>query len=83
MVDKVDKHKEKLMRCVADEVTKMFEKVLDYSEVAVPNHDQYKKLRSKVLRLGNDCIRNIGKEIGNRYIVKYDPPAETVIEVKA
>jgi hypothetical protein len=50
--------------------------------VAVPNDDQYKKLRSKVLRFGNNCIRNISKEIQSRYAVKYEPPAETIIEVK-
>lgn len=83
MTDKIDRHKEKLIRGITDEVTVMFEKILDYAEVAVPNHDQYKKLRSKVLRVGNNCIRNIGKEINSRYIIKYDPPAETIIEVKA
>ncbi len=79
--NKVDKHKEKLMRSIADEITVLFEKVLDYAEVAVPNNDQYKKLRSKILRVGNNCIRNINKEITGRYIVTYDPPAETIIEI--
>lgn len=79
----VDKHKDKLMKGISEEVTIMFEKILDYAEVAVPNNDQYKKLRSKVLRVGNNCIRNIGKEINTRYAVRYDPPAETIIEVKA
>jgi hypothetical protein len=71
------------MKGISEEVTIMFEKILDYAEVAVPNNDQYKKLRSKVLRVGNNCIRNIGKEINTRYAVRYDPPAETIIEVKA
>jgi len=81
MVDKVDKHKEKLIKAVAEEITVLFEKVLDYAEVAVPNSEQYKKLRSKILRVGNNCIRNIGKEINTRYIVEYEPPGETIIEV--
>lgn len=80
MIDKIDKHKEKLMRTVSGEVTALFEKVLDYAEVAVPNGDQYKKLRSKILRIGNNCIRNLGKEINVRYDIKYIPPAETIIE---
>lgn len=80
MTDNIDKHKEKLMRTVSDEVTALFEKVLDYAEVAVPNGDQYKKLRSKILRIGNNCIRNLGKEINVRYDIKYIPPAETIIE---
>jgi len=81
MVEKVDKHKDKLIRAVSEEITVLFEKVLDYAEVAVPNGEQYKKLRSKILRVGNNCIRNIGKEINTRYVVEYDPPGETIIEV--
>jgi len=79
--EKVDKHKEKLIRAVADEVTALFEKVLDYAEVAVPNSEQYKKLRSKILRIGNNCRRNIAKEITNHYSVTYIAPGEVVIEV--
>lgn len=82
MTDKVNKHKEKLNKAVSEEITVLFEKVLDYAEVAVPNNDQYKKLRSKILRVGNNCIRNIRKEIDTRYDVKYNPPAETIIESK-
>ena len=82
MIVKVDKHKEKLVRAISEEITVLFEKVLDYAEVAVPNNDQYKKLRSKILRVGNNCIRNVNKEISNRYDVKYIPPAETIIETK-
>ncbi len=82
MIDKVDKNKEKLMKFVSNEVTELFEKVLDYAEVAVPNSEQYRKLRSKILRVGNNCIRNIGKEITVRYTVEYNAPAETIIEVK-
>lgn len=82
MIDKVDKHKEKLNRAISDEITVLFEKVLDYAEVAVPNNEQYKKLRSKILRVGNNCIRNVKKEIEARYDVKYNPPAETIIETK-
>jgi hypothetical protein len=82
MIDKVDKHKEKLNKAISDEITVLFEKVLDYAEVAVPNNDQYKKLRSKILRVGNNCIRNVKKVVDTRYDVKYNPPAETIIESK-
>jgi hypothetical protein len=47
MIVKVDKHKEKLIRAISDEITVLFEKVLDYAEVAVPNNDQYKKFRQQ------------------------------------
>jgi len=79
--EKVDRHKIKMDSMIKDEVTRMFEKVLDYAEVAVPNGDQYKKLRSKILRVGNNCIRNIQKDIEKDYIVKYRALSETVIEV--
>lgn len=79
--DKVDKHKDKINSMVKDEVTRMFEKVLDYAEVAVPNGEQYRKLRSKILRVGNNCIRNIQKDIEKHYDIKYKAPAETIVEV--
>ena len=79
--DKIDKHREKINGMVKDEITKMFEKVLDYAEVAVPNGEQYKRLRSKILRVGNNCIRNIQKDIEKHYDVKYKASAETIVEV--
>ena len=79
--EKVDKHKEKLNQAVKEEITKMFEKILDYAEVAVPNNEQYKKLRSKILRVGNNCIRNIHKDVERNFDVKYKAPGETIIEV--
>jgi len=82
MITKVDKNKEKLMKVISDNITTLFERILDYAEVAVPNNDQYKKLRSKILRVGNNCIRDLDKEINTRYDVRYIPPAETVIESK-
>jgi hypothetical protein len=80
MAEKVDKHKEKLMRDISEEVTTLFEKTLDYAEVAVTNTEQYKKLRSKILRHGNNCIRNISRTVSNNYTVRFEPPAETIIE---
>ena len=79
--EKVDRHKAKMDDMIKDEVTKMFEKVLDYAEVAVPNNEQYKKLRSKILRVGNNCIRNIQKNIEKHYNIKYKASAETIVEI--
>jgi len=79
--EKVDRHKEKLIKTISEEVTTLFEKVLDYAEIAVPNQDGYKKLRSKILRIGNNCRRNIAKEINSHYKVTYIAPGEVVIEV--
>ena len=73
--------KEKLNRVIEDEVTKMFEAVLDYAQVACPTPDTYKVLRSKILRVGNNCIRVIKKKV-DHYDVDFIPTAEEVIEVQ-
>ena len=72
--------KEKLAKALSEHVTYLFESVLDYAEVAVPNNDIYKKFRSKVLRVGNNCIRNIKKDIKN-YNVEYEE-RELIVEYK-
>ena len=58
-----DKSRDKLNRMVEEEVTKLFESVLDYAQVACPTPDTYKVLRSKILRVGNNCIRTIKKKL--------------------
>ena len=79
----VDKHKEKLIKVMSEEITVLFEKILNYAELSVANREQYKVLRSRILRLGNNTIRNLSKEINTRYDIKYNPPAETIIEIKS
>lgn len=75
-----NKSKEKLNRLVEEEITKLFESVLDYAQVACPTPDTYKVLRSKVLRVGNNCIRTIKKKLVY-YDVEYKAIAEDVIEI--
>jgi hypothetical protein len=41
-------------------ITQMFEACLDYAQVACPE-SQYKQLRSKILREGNNCLRDVQK----------------------
>jgi hypothetical protein len=76
-----EKSKEKLIRELDGEVTKLFEQALDYAQVACPTQDTYKVLRSKILRAGNNCIRNVRKKI-QHYNVEFVPNTEEVIEVK-
>lgn len=76
-----EKSKEKLKNSVKDEVTQMFEAVLDYAQVACPSPDTFKALRSKVLRVGNNCIRNVHKNL-DKYDIKYTAIAEDIIEVQ-
>ena len=76
-----EKSKERLVNDLKLEITQLFEKVLDYAQVAVPGMDQYKVLRSKILRIGNNCIRNVEKRV-NHYDIEFVPHTEEVIQVK-
>ena len=73
--------KEKLIKDIEVEITGLFEQVLDYSQVACPTKDTYAVLRSKILRVGNNCIRSIKKNL-QHYDVEYISQLEEVIEVK-
>lgn len=46
---------------IKQEIFKAIEGILDYVNIAVPGPG-YKVLRSKILRLGNDCIRSLTKK---------------------
>ena len=73
------KSREKLNKVIEDEVTKLFESVLDYAQVACPTADTYKVLRSKILRVGNNCIRTIKNKTA-QYDVEFKATSEDVIE---
>jgi len=73
--------REKLNRVIDDEVTKLFETVLDYAQVACPTPDTFKVLRSKILRAGNNCIRTIKKRV-DHYEVEFIPTSEEIIEIQ-
>jgi hypothetical protein len=74
--------KEKLQKYIRNEITKIFSSVLDYAEVAVDGKERYTNFRSKVLKISNDSIRDIERELALRYTVNYIPPAEDVVVVK-
>ena len=76
-----DKSKEKLQKLIHGEITKLFESVLDYVQVACPTQDTYKVLRSKILRVGNNCIRNINRRVDTSYDVAFTALGEDVVEV--
>jgi hypothetical protein len=77
-----DKSKERLKDALAQEITVMFESILDYVQVACPTKDTYSVLRSKILRVGNNCIRNIKRRVDSGYDIKYTNVAEEIIEIK-
>lgn len=80
MANREHRSREKLISEMKIEVTALFEKALDYAQIACPSPDVYKALRSKILRIGNDCIRNIEKR-AKHYDVEYIPQVEEVIEI--
>jgi len=73
-----DKSNDKLQGEAEREITNLFESVLDYAQVAC-DPKTYPALRSKILRVGNNCIRNIRKKI-KMYDVEYKAVSEEVIE---
>jgi len=76
-----EKNREKLYRDVETEITNLFEQALDYAQVACPTKDTYSVLRSKILRVGNNCIRNVRKKL-QHYNVEYVAQTEEIIEIK-
>jgi len=76
-----ERSKERLIRELEGEITKLFEQALDYAQVACPTKDTFAVLRSKILRVGNNCIRNVNKKI-KHYDVEFIPQTEEIIEVK-
>lgn len=75
--------KKKLKRSVSEEVTRMWEGILDFGHVAVGDDERFKAFRGKVLRLGNNCIRSISKELDRSYIVDFIAVNEDIVEIKS
>jgi hypothetical protein len=79
----LDRSKDKLKRDVEKIITSLFDHVLDISEVAIGDPLRYKPFRAKVLRAGNDAIREMKKVLDRDYRVLYVPTNEDVIEVQS
>ena len=54
---------EVLKQEIKDQIMLVAEKILDYCDVAVSDINQYKRLRSKILRVTNNGIRNLNRFI--------------------
>ena len=72
---------EKLKRYIDQCFKDFFGSVLDYTEVAVDSKDRQRALRSRVLKLGNDKIREINRELDDHYRVKYIATNEDIIQI--
>jgi len=78
----LERSKDKLKRDSEKIITALFDDVLDISEVAIGDPVRYKAFRSKVLRAGNDCIREMKKVLDKDYKVLYVPSNEDIIEIQ-
>ena len=61
------------MKEIDKQITLFFEKCLDFVEVTLPEEKVYKIVRSKILRSGNNAIREVNKNIDSNYTINYSP----------
>jgi hypothetical protein len=77
-----DRSKDKLNKYLEAKVKKLFTGVLDYTELTVDSEKSWQTLRSRILKLSNDTIREMKREVDTRYDVSYIPLGEDIIIVK-
>lgn len=78
----LERSKEKFKRDLEKRVMKGIDEILDMAEVAIGDSQRYKPFRSKVLRAGNNAIRDLKLEMDRHYKVLFVPTSEDVIEVQ-
>ncbi len=71
--------KDKFRQYIQIRVTQMFDEILTFAEVAVPNKYTYDKLRGRILKAGNNAIRDLEDSCRN-YDIIYNPKITEVIE---
>lgn len=76
-----DRHTNKLKDLIKEEITFMFEQALDFAQVACPE-PHFRPLRSKILRVGNNCIRNISRKIDDQYKIEFKAISEDIIQIQ-
>ena len=75
------KAKDKLVKFCGAKIIRVFDGALSYIEVLL-DENQYKKVRSRILRIGNNAIRELEQEITDHYEVSYDSKIVDVIKVR-
>ena len=78
----LDRSKDKLKRDIEDRITKSLEEILDIAEVAIVDPQRYKLFRSRVLRYGNNGIREVKKNLDMHYQILFVPTSKDIIEVQ-
>ena len=79
--ERSERDKDKLKKDGELIITELFDHILDISEIAI-DPQRYKPFRSKVLRAGNNAIRDFKKALDKHYEVKFIPTTEDIIEVR-
>ncbi len=79
----LERSKDKMKRDLEKRIMKGVDEILDIAEVAIGDSQRYKPFRSKVLRAGNNAIRDLKNDLDRHYKVLFVPTTEDVIEVQA
>ena len=74
--------KEKFKRDLEVRFTQGLEEILDYAELAIGDTTRWKSFRSKVLRSGNNAIRDLKSDLEDHYKVLFVPTNEDVIKIQ-
>ena len=78
----LDRSKDKLKRDIEKRIMRGVDEILDIAEVAIGDSQRYKPFRSKVLRAGNNAIRELKLDLDLHYKVLFVPTKEDIIEVQ-
>jgi len=75
--------KDKLKRDLEKRIMRGVDEILDIAEVAIGDSQRYKPFRSKVLRAGNNAIRDLKADLDRQYKVLFVPTTEDIVEVQS
>ena len=78
----LERSKEKLKRDLEKRIMKGVDEILDIAEVAIGDSQRYKPFRSKVLRAGNNAVRDLKSDLDRNYKVAFVPTNEDIVEVQ-
>ena len=74
--------KEKFKRDLEKRIMRGVDEILDIAEVAIGDSQRYKPFRSKVLRAGNNAIRDLKSDLELHYKMVFVPTNEDIIEIQ-
>ena len=72
--------RKKLQNEVHGRLTEMFDEMLNFAEVAVPNKYTYDKLRNRILTSANNAIRDLQDEC-EKYDISYEQRIDEVVRI--